>query len=389
MMSFIKFIFLWPLYLIRFIIRSFFRLIISLIKKARKNPRGALKVVAIVIVLAYIGYLNVRLSNVEKRFGGTKLLKCSQEAIQKTMNEQVVRIEGSLGEGSGFPISENEIFTNFHVIDGEASPKVVFADGSIESPISIVGNREKDMAILKINRKLTPMPFYGYLGTLNTAPGLIFGEPVYAAGFAMGSSLEGGVTINKGSYNGTRYEDSVNVSYIQTDATIIGGMSGGPLVNACGQVVGVNTQGVAGLSMFIDITSVQNSILDLSGEHVAKIEVDTTTPEGVVNAFYTYIGARDLEMAYDLVDPSRMQGQTFEEWIQGYATTLQVDLVNYSVDKINKNKIAVKIMSQDWVQGSLVYKFFEGYWVVGENLKLIEASMKEIPQPGYEWYYST
>jgi S1-C subfamily serine protease len=384
----VKFIFLWPLYLIRFIIRKIIRLLVFLVKKAHKNPHGALKVLGIAAVLIYIGYLNTRLSNVEKRFGGTKLLKCSQEAIQKTMNEKVVRIEGSLGEGSGFPISENEIFTNFHVIDGDATPKVVFADGSIETPVSIIGDRDKDMAILKLNRKLTPLPFYGYFGTLNSAPNLIFGEPLYAVGYAMGSSLKGGVIVTRGSYNETRYEDPVGVSYVLTDTTIIPGMSGGPLVNACGQVVGVNTMGVAGLSMFIDITSVQNSMLDLSDEQVSKIKVETETPYGVVNAFYTYIGARDLKKAYDLIDPTRLQGQTYEEWIQGYATTLQVGLITATIEDLDENKVLVKLYSEDWVEGTLAVKYFEGYWIVGENLKLMDANIKEVINPSYEWYYN-
>jgi len=375
----LKFILLSPFYLVRFIF--------SLVKKAFKNPITALKILAVAALLAYISYLNIRLSNVEKRFGGTKLLKCSQDAIQKTMNEKVVRIEGSLGEGSGFPISENEIFTNFHVIDGETSPKVVFPDGSIETPVSIIGDREKDMAVLKLNRKLTPLPFYGYMGTLTAAPGLVVGEPLYAVGYAMGSNLKGGVTITRGSYNETRYEDSVGVSYILTDTTGVEGMSGGPLVNACGQVVGVNTMGVAGLAMFIDIVSVQNSILDLSDEQVAKIKVDTSTPVGVVNAFYTYIGARDLKKAYDLIDPARLSGQTYDEWIKGYATTLQVWLISAKPDEKDKNKIMIKLNSEDWVNGTIVSKYFEGYWIVGDNLKLKEASVKVVENPGYDWFY--
>jgi hypothetical protein len=305
------------------------------------------------------------------------------------MNEKVVRIEGSLGEGTGFPIKENEIFTNFHVIDGDATPKVVFSDGSIETPVKIIGNREKDMAILYLDRKLTPLPFYGVLGTADTSPNLVFGEPLYAAGYAMGSDLKGGVTINKGSYNGTRYEDSMGVSLIQTDATGVQGMSGGPLVNACGQVVGVNTMGVAGLSMFLDMTSVQQSIGDLSDAEVEKIKVNTTTPVGVVNAFYTYIGARDLRKAYDLVDPVRLEGQSYDEWIKGYATTLQVWLVSSKPDEKDKNKVLVKLSSLDWVNGTVVQKYFEGYWIVGDNLKLQGSNIKVVESPAWDWFYES
>jgi hypothetical protein len=292
-----------------------------------------------------------------------------------------------MGEGSGFPISGNEIFTNFHVIDGETSPKVVFPDGSIETPIKITGSKEKDMAVLTLNRKLTPLPFYGVMGTSATSANLVFGEPLYAAGYAMGSDLKGGVTINKGSYNGTRYEDTYKASFIQTDATVVPGMSGGPLVNSCGQVVGVNTMGVAGLSMFLDMASVQNSVGSFSDKDLAKIKVDTSTPEGVVNAFYTYIGARDLKNAYDLITPDWPGLDTYQGWIKGYATTLQVTLISAIPDKVDKNKIAVKLSAQDWINGTMVLKYFEGYWIVGDNLKLKAASIKVVSDPPYDWFY--
>lgn len=361
---------------------KFIKKLFALIKRF-----GFIKLAGILLLVFCILNFNSRISNIEKHFGGAKLLRCSIEEVQKTMNDNVVRIEGSLSEGSGFAISEDEILTNFHVIEGEVSPKVVFSDGSIETPVKIIGNKEKDIAILKLNKKLTPLPFYGYFGTLATTSELVFGEPLYSVGYALGSSLKGGVTINKGSYNGKRYEDSNKILYIQTDASIVQGMSGGPLVTSCGEVIGMNTAGLAGLSMFIGMSSVQNSMLELTDEDVEKITVDTTTPLGVVKAFYTYIGVRDLKKAYDLIDPARLQGQTYEYWIQGYATTLQVNLVSAKADEKDKNKILVKIMSQDWVDGSLIYKYYEGYWVVSEDLRLKDSSINTVKSPDWNWYY--
>ena len=360
---------------------------ISPVFKFFKKYFGVIKFLFFVAVLAYIISLNIRLSNVEQRFGGTKLLKCSPEEIQKTMNKEVVRIEGSLGEGSGFPVTQTQIFTNFHVIDGDATPKVVYPDGTIETPVSVVGSREKDMAILTVKRKLTPLPFYGYYGTLGSAPNPVFGEPVYAVGYALGSELKGGVVINKGSYTGTIYDNAFKGSFIQTDTTVVPGMSGGPLVNACGEVIGTNTMGVAGLSEFIDIASVQNSMLALSGEQVSKIKIDTTIPLGVVNAFYTYIGAADLKDAYNLIDSSR-QTDPFGHWTQGYATTLQVYLITASPDAKDKNKIMIKLSSLDWVDGTTMWKYFEGYWIVGDNLKLQGSNIKVVQNPPDEWFYT-
>lgn len=354
---------------------------------AFKGKFKFLRTLAFVGLVIYVGYLNIRLTNVEKRFGGTKLLKCSENAVQETMNKQVVRIEGEFDEGSGFPITDHEIFTNFHVIDGEVSPKVVFANGEIETPTKIKGVKEKDMAILTLNKRLDPLPFYGFLGKLNSNPEPTFGEPLYASGFALGSDLKGGVTINRGSYNGKRYDDTIGVNYIQTDATGIQGMSGGPLVNACGQVVGANTMGVAGLSMFIDIISIQNSMGDFSDKDIAKINIDTTSPLGVTNAYYTYISARDLKKAYDLIDTSYLGGKSYEDWVKGYTTTLQVSLIHSEADTKNKNKVLVKFQSQDWINGTIQYKYYEGYWIIGDNLKLKQSNVKEVANPGWDWFY--
>ncbi|KKP39970.1 MAG: Peptidase S1 and S6 chymotrypsin/Hap [Candidatus Woesebacteria bacterium GW2011_GWC2_33_12] len=368
---------------------NLFGILCSLIRKLFKKPLQPLSVIGTILLIVYIGYLNIRLTNIEKHFGGRNLLKCSLDNIQKDMDKNVVRIEGNLSEGSGFAINENQIFTNFHVIEGETSPKIIFSNGNIGTPTKIVGNKEKDMAILTLlNHNLTPLPFFGYLGTAKEPLNMVFGEPLYAVGYAMGSDLKGGVTINSGSYNGERYQKANDINYIQTGASLVGGMSGGPLINSCGQVIGANTYGVAGLSMFIDISSIQNSIGELSDKDISKIKVDTSNPLGIVNAFYTYIGARDLKKAYDLIDSKRLDGQTFEEWSQGYATTLQVMLLSANVDSINNNKINIKLESQDWVDGSIVFKYFEGYWIIDDNLKLKDVSIKSIENPDYHFFYN-
>lgn len=344
----------------------------------------------------YLIGLNDRVANIESRFGGTENLKCSQEDIKRLMQSSVVRIIGSLGEGSGFPFSENEIMTSFHVIDGEAAPKVVFADGTFETVSGIIGNKKKDIAILTVKRKLTPVSFYGYYGTSAVSPTLTFGEPVYASGYALGSELTGDVTVNKGAYGGKRFLKDFDMTVVQTDISINPGMSGGPLVNSCGQVIGINTAGLAGLSLFLDISSVQNAFNTLSSDEVTKVEIDTTTPEGVVKAFYAYVSARDLKSAYDLVSAEKMDGRSFEDWSAGYSQTLHSSLISTTVDEEEENKVNIKLESQDWVDGELVTKYYGGYWVVrnvlseaegNEDLKLHQSQINTVQDPGWDWFY--
>lgn len=295
-----------------------------------KMPRVPFLLLALVFISGisfYIFNIEKRLQNIENRFGGAEKLKCSETAVQELLQKRVVRVIGGLSEGSGFPISQTEIITNFHVIDGEPSPKIVYPDGSFETPVSIKGNKQKDIAILTVTRLDKALPFYGYYGNTAYPANPTFGEPVYAAGYPLGSELPGAVTIKKGNYNDKRYIKQLEMNLLQTDISLVSGMSGGPLVNACGQVIGVNTLGLAGLSMFLDMTNVQQQIPELDSKDIVKVEINTTTPQGAVEAFYAYIKARDLEKAYRLLSNARISVMSFQEWQEGYKNTLHVDLV--------------------------------------------------------------
>ena len=339
--------------------------------------------------------LRQRLTNIEGRFGGEDSLRCSEADLQNKVQQSVVRIIGGLGEGSGFAISENEIVTNFHVIADEPSPKVIFPDGSFAVPVEIVGDKDKDLAVLKIDRQLFKLNYSPLL-----ASGIKFGEPIYAAGYPLGSELPGKVTVKKGYFSDRKYLKAMEVFAIQSDISLNKGMSGGPLTNACGTVIGINTAGLAGLSLFIDISDFSRLRPDMTQKDTAGTEIDISTPEGVVKSFYAYIKARDLEKAYGLIAPERVADTDFEHWKQGYANTLQVDLVTAKPDK-NPEIIKVKLISRDWVDGELVTKFFEGTWRVrhenqtepgtddweSDRLLLSESNIKEIGFPDWNWFF--
>lgn len=137
--------------------------------------------------------------------------------------------------GSGFVISaDGFIVTNNHVIEGADEILIEFYSG-VELPAELIGtDPNTDIAVLKVDA--TDLPFVGF-GDSN-AEGARVGDWVMAMGNPLGQGFSvsvGIVSARNRALSGT-YDD-----YIQTDAAINRGNSGGPLFNMDGQVIGVNT----------------------------------------------------------------------------------------------------------------------------------------------------
>lgn len=141
--------------------------------------------------------------------------------------------QGSLG--SGFVISaDGYIVTNNHVIDKADTIMVTFSDGR-EMQAKLVGrDRDSDLAVLKVTSK-APLAFV----PLADSDKAEVGEWVIAIGNPLG--FGGSVSAGIISATGRDLNSGRADNYIQTDAAINQGNSGGPLFNLSGQVVGVNT----------------------------------------------------------------------------------------------------------------------------------------------------
>lgn len=148
------------------------------------------------------------------------------------------RTGGGVATGSGFVLDEEgHILTNAHVVDGARTATVVLPDGR-RSSATIVGTDDaNDVAVLRASSSgLRP-------AALGRSADLRVGDTVLAVGSPLG--LAG--TVTAGIVSATAREAEVGSNgqrapMVQTDAAINPGNSGGPLVNAAGQVVGVNTQ---------------------------------------------------------------------------------------------------------------------------------------------------
>ncbi len=148
------------------------------------------------------------------------------------------------GIGSGFIVREDGVIvTNAHVVSGAAKISVALRDGT-SYPAKLVGmDEQNDLAVLKIDAKKLPV------AALGTSRDLLIGEWAIAIGnpfgFILGNtepSVTAGVISATGRNLTARGEgQGVYVDMIQTDAAINPGNSGGPLVNALGDVIGVNS----------------------------------------------------------------------------------------------------------------------------------------------------
>lgn len=147
--------------------------------------------------------------------------------------------------GTGFILSsDGYIATNKHVVSGASKIGVILDDGTAYEDVELVGTDPlNDFAIIKINNvnNLSPVK----LGDSKTTSA---GQQVVAIGNALGAyqnSVTSGIISGKGrsltatDSGRTQYETLSDM--IQTDAAINGGNSGGPLVNAAGEVIGINT----------------------------------------------------------------------------------------------------------------------------------------------------
>ena len=162
-----------------------------------------------------------------------------ERVSQSTVNIIVTTETGEMlseGQGSGFVISpRREVVTNYHVIDGGSMIEIEFNDGR-RYPAEIIGtDEETDIALLTFASN-EAVPHVSFKTEQNTR----IGDWVVAIGnpFGIGQSTSLGVVSAIGR---KRVDSGSYVDYIQTDATINRGNSGGPLFNLAGEVVGVNS----------------------------------------------------------------------------------------------------------------------------------------------------
>ncbi len=142
------------------------------------------------------------------------------------------------GQGTGFIISgEGQVVTNAHVVENATDIQVMLYDGSVLEAELVQQDPTRDLAVLQIEGEDLPAARLGLSADVEV------GDEVLAIGNALG--LGDTPTVTTGIVSALERELQLSGSrltrLIQTDAAINPGNSGGPLVNANGEVIGVNT----------------------------------------------------------------------------------------------------------------------------------------------------
>ena len=170
------------------------------------------------------------------------------------------------GLGSGFIISEDgKIVTNNHVVEGAETVTVKLADGRAFDATVVGSDPLTDVAVLQLDTEES-LPFVRF----GDSDAMRAGDEVVAVGnpYGLGGTVTSGIVsalsrnINSGPYD----------DYIQTDAAINRGNSGGPLFNNAGEVIGMNTAifspdgGSVGIGFAVPSDLVQHIVADLSDD---------------------------------------------------------------------------------------------------------------------------
>ncbi len=353
----------------------------------------------LLLVVLGLGFLARQNNALTQRVGhleeviGTNRLLCSEKKSVEKVEKSLVRIIGRGVEGTGFFIDKKgSLLTNHHVVAGDLHPKIIFPDYSLAQGEVIAANKDFDLAIVKVEmgRRKIPALEFGDVDTLQAFDELI------ALGYALGTTVRGKATTNKGHFVALRPGNELEINLVQSNIEIAHGMSGGPMIDLCGKVMGINSMSTDGISLALsgnDFVNQKWGEMVNQEDPVAEIEriefKPNESPKSCVEAFYNYQTVGDLESAYNLLSDNYLN-ESYQEWKEGYKDTLYVVLVLVEEDEEEEDLVKVRFYAADLRGDELVTKYFEGKQRVVEvdgNYRLDEAEIEEIERPGWGWFW--
>ena len=167
-------------------------------------------------------------------------IRSEGEIVREAMLS-VVQVRAGQSLGTGFVARQQGgtalVVTNAHVIETAERVAVIAPDGAEHDGRVLSRDEVVDLAIIAVPTltDLTPLP-------LGDTRNVRAGDPLYVIGFALGDTLLGDPTVTRGVVSGRRVVQQVD--YLQTDAAMNPGASGGPVLDNTGRIIGVATWGL-------------------------------------------------------------------------------------------------------------------------------------------------
>lgn len=183
--------------------------------------------------------------------------------------------------GTGFFNEDGYLITNSHIVDIKGDISIIYPDGTTSKAKLISNDITSDIALLSVKKvKVNALEFTETLSLKVT-------DDVYAIGY--GLNLEGEASVTKGILSAKR--SAAGIEYLQTDAALNKGFSGGPLVNTKGQVVGINALANenATIGMAVSYEALENVIIKLKEDKNVTYITDTRV-ENALSSVLSEIG---------------------------------------------------------------------------------------------------
>jgi len=208
-----------------------------------------------------------------------------------------VPVDTGLGSGVIFD-DKGDILTNNHVVEGATALSVELADGTRLDATLIGRDPSQDVAVVRIDPAKAPA-----IATLGDSSTVRPGQAV----LAIGSPETLANTVTAGIVSAVNRQVDTYIGLIQTDTAINPGNSGGPLVNARGEVIGLNTLGLAsqgdqGLNFAIPINTAKNVAQALIGKGNGAVVTTRSflgvSSETLDNAVAQRVGVTPTQGAY-------------------------------------------------------------------------------------------
>lgn len=188
--------------------------------------------VLVVVFLAVVPALSLAPVRVPVPFGSP----LDATAISQRIGPSVAYITTDGGSGSGILLADGYVVTNAHVVDPFVAVDLVFPNGRSFASVDVVGvDLASDIAVIGPLRAKGLQPL-----VMSAADDLVQGEPLFLVGYPGEVEDRPHATISRGILSRFRRVPEFDQTYLQTDAAISGGQSGGALVDGRGRVVGVS-----------------------------------------------------------------------------------------------------------------------------------------------------